>query len=134
MFHTMASKDPIGMAIVQTLLVRRSAEIVPFVAKTCSANRFTAIDRIHALDWDVRSAAPAGARLTIHARRDDDAPEVGEYLSIYRANERWAAWGVARQGEMITVWYGPTGSDLGRFPSMKDALAAVSDASILRRS
>jgi hypothetical protein len=119
---------------VQTVLARRSAEIVPFVNKAYTANRFTAMDRIHALDWDMTNAAPAGARLAIHARRDDDAPEVGEYLSIYRANERWAAWGAARQGPVITVWHGPSGSDLGHFPSMKDALAAVSDASILRRT
>lgn len=119
---------------MQTVLARRSAEIVPFVNRQCAANRFTAIDRIHALDWDMTNAAPAGARLAIHARRDDDAPEVGEYLGIYRANERWAVWGAARQGCMITVWHGPSGSDLGQFPSMKDALAAVSDASILRRT
>lgn len=116
---------------MQTVLARRSAEIVPFV-NPCPANRFTAIDRIHALNWNMTNAA--GAWLAIHARRDDDAPEVGEYLGIYRANERWAVWGAARQGGVITVWHGPSGSDLGRFPSMKDALAAVSNASTPRRS
>ncbi len=120
--------------LVQIVLESPSAQILPFVPRNATSNRFTMKDRMDALAWDVAYAAPAGARLTIHARQRDDAPEVGDYIAIYRANDHWAVWGMAREGASITVWHGPTGTDLGSFTSMNDALAAVSASSIQPRA
>lgn len=113
--------------------VRPSAEIIPFKRVHPLANRLSLGDRIQALEWHKGETAPAGARLVIHERQLDDAPEVGDYIGIYRADECWALWGAARQGASITVWHGPSGSDLGHFTSMRDALAAVSCNFVRRR-
>jgi hypothetical protein len=118
---------------VQIALERQSAQILPFSLPRAEPNRLTMLDRIHALEWNITHAAPAGARLAIHDRRGDDGPEVGDYIGIYRADDRWAVWGVARDGALITVWHGPSGSDLGSFSTMKDALAAVPASSIQPR-
>ena len=110
---------------MQTVTERNSAQILPFVRPQWHANRLTAQDQIDALEWDASHAASVGARLAIFGRQVDDAPEVGDYISIYRADERWAVWGAAREGKLITVWHGPSGSDIGKFSSMKDALASL---------
>ena len=85
------------------------------------------------MQWEANHANPAGAWLEIHDRRQDDAPEVGDYIGIYRAYDRWAVWGLARDGSKITVWHGPSGVDLGSFSTIADALAAVCINSIQPR-
>ncbi len=93
-------------------------------------NRFTAADRAALLGWEARRE---GMRLAIHRRRDDDAPEVGEFASIYQADARWAAWGAARQGRAIRVWRARDGRDIGRFATMGEALDAVTSPPATRR-
>jgi hypothetical protein len=118
---------------VQITLERPSAQILPFPLRTRQSHRFTVNDRIQAAQWEVTHAMPAGARLEIHDRRWDDAPEVGDYISIYRACDRWTVWGLARDGAHITVWNASTSADLGSFPTMTEALAAVCTSSIQPR-
>ena len=118
---------------MQIVLEGRSAEILSFPKLRSAANRFTIQDRMDAMAWDTAQAGPAGASLTIHDRQPADAPEVGDYLGIYRANDRWAVWGVAREGAVIKIWHGPSGADLGSFANMRHALAAIGLASIQPR-
>ena len=119
---------------MQTELERHSAEILPFIVRSPTPlNRLTVADRVHAMTWNETIAAPAGARLTIFARQPDDGPEVGDYIGIYRADDRWAVWGATRDGGVITVWHGPSGADIGTFNSMEEALAEVPSASIAPR-
>jgi hypothetical protein len=124
---------------VQTVLDRPSAQILPFIARTAAScrtpkNRLTMRDRIQALEWAANHASPAGARLEIHGQLFDDAPEIGDYVGIYRAHDQWLVWGAARNGAAITVWHGPSGSDFGAFDTMKDALAALCVNSIQPRA
>jgi hypothetical protein len=125
---------PNKRSIVQIILERPSAQILPFTLRPPRGNRLTVTDRIQAAQWEASHAYPAGARLEIHDRRWDDAPEVGDYIGIYRADDRWAVWGVARNGATITVWHGPSGADLGSFNTMAAALAAVCISSIQPRA
>ena len=120
---------------MQPDLERHSADILPFtVRRPTHLNRLTVIDRLQAMSWNETKAAPAGARLIIFARQPEDGPEVGDYIGIYRADDRWAVWGAARNGDIVTVWHGPSGSDIGTFRSMEEALGAVSSASIQPRT
>ncbi len=108
----MSSDPPIPTAIV-----------IPFAACT-SGNRFTAADRVELLRWQAQEAHEV--RLAIHRRLESDPPEVGEFASIYPRGGPWAAWGAVRQGRDISIWRSRDGRDIGRFPTMTEALAAVS--------
>ncbi len=124
---------------MQIVLERKSAEILPFTARSVPSriaqkNRLTMQDRMQALEWEAAHANPAGARLETHSRRPDDAPELGDYIGIYRAHEPWLIWGVARHSTGITVWHGPSGTDFGTFETMKGALAAIGAESIQPRT
>jgi hypothetical protein len=92
------------------------------------------LDRIQALEWQVSHANAAGARLEIHGSQFAEASELGDYIGIYRAEEKWLIWGAARDGASITVWHGPSGSDLGAFKTMKEALAALRAESLQPRA
>ena len=48
-----------------------------------------------------------------------------DYISIYRAGDSWAVWGLTRQGPSVQLWRCATGADLGQFPTMHEALAAL---------
>ena len=49
-------------------------------------------------------------RAVIRERHPQDDPHIGDFLSIYRAGEPWAAWGVARHGASVRVWRSATGA------------------------
>ena len=83
---------------------RRTAQILPFAVPLSRINRLTTLDRLQALDWNVATAAQAGAHLVIHDRQHDDAPEVSDYIGIYRADDRWAVWGLAREGREVELF------------------------------
>ena len=97
----------------------RSAEIINLSDRL---NRFSTADRLALMEWQ---ALGETFRLTIHKRLPDDPPEIGEFASIYRGSGHWASWGVARHGRTLRVWRATDGHDLGRFESMREALAAV---------
>ena len=101
----------------------QTADIIPFVAFVGARGHFTAADRIELLQWQAQEAHEM--RLAIHRRVEGDPPEVGEFASIYPRNDRWAAWGAVRQGRDISIWRSRDGRDIGRFPTMTEALAAV---------
>jgi hypothetical protein len=102
------------------------ATVLRFPPKPRPENWLTLLDRAQALRWEADEAATRGVRLAIHRRQEDDPPEVGDFVSIYRANEVWAAWGVARRGPSLRLWRSANGADIGEFATMQEALAAVS--------
>lgn len=113
-----------------TYLQRRpSAQILPFRRPRALGTCLTVVDRIEALRWQDSAAGPSGTRLAIYHVDGEDTAETGhysgDYISIYRGDDEWAAWGAARSGDRISVWRSATGVDLGHFPTMREALAAV---------
>lgn len=99
------------------------ANVVSFAPATGGTGWFTMADKMECLRWEARDHA--GARLALHTRRADDPPEVGEFASIYPAEDPWAAWGAVRTGRAISVWRARDGRDIGVFATMGEALAAV---------
>ncbi len=51
--------------------------------------------------------------------------DMGSFAMVYRAGASWASWGVVRQGRSVLLWDCVTLADIGRFPSMIDALTAL---------
>lgn len=91
-------------------------------------NGFTVRDRIEAHEWQAALLTRPGAlaRLDIHAEQPgDDGQEACDLLLLYRRDQRWASWGVARRDGQVGVWCCADGVDLGRFETMREALAAV---------
>ncbi len=105
------------------------ATILPFPTQRRPENWLTTLDRVEALRWEADEAAAEGVRVAIYNRQQNDAPEVGDFVSIYRGDERWAAWGAARRGRSIKLWRSANGADIGEFATMQEALAAVSRTS-----
>jgi hypothetical protein len=110
---------------MKQLLPRESAKILRFPTRPRIENYLTLLDRTQALRWQADEATRHGVRLAIHQRQQDDPPEIGDFVSIYRLNEMWAAWGVARRGASLRLWRSATGADIGEFATMREALAVV---------
>lgn len=60
---------------------------------------------------------------------DPVADRTGQYAMIYRGEEPWASWAITREGGRILVWDCVSLADIGRFNSMREALAAVPGSS-----
>ncbi len=105
-------------------MLRRSANVIELFTQTQRHNGLTIQDRIHALRWGSAGAAQDNIRVAIHPR-EGDAPESTDFVSIYRGNQRFAAFNAARTGNAIDVWRSATGRVVGRFNTMHEALAAV---------
>lgn len=56
--------------------------------------------------------------------------ETGTFAMLYLEGMRWASWGVVRQGRSVLLWDCVTLADVGQFPSMFDALAAIPDSGL----
>ena len=105
--------DVIGLAdFIQSRVVR---------APTSLANRhgypqtgFTLRDREDLEEWS-----------SIHHRVSICTSDMGSFAMVYEAGRPWASWGVVRQGRSVLLWECVTLADIGSFPSMIDALAAV---------
>lgn len=101
------------------------ATILCFPESTNPPHQLTMADRIEALHWQATKAIKVGARLAFHRWSSLNAHEGGDYISIYRGDDRWAAWGATRRGHCVSVWRCATGADLGQFSTMREALAAL---------
>ncbi len=102
-----------------------TATLLHFPIRPRPANYLTVLDRTQALCWQASEADRRGVRLAIHRRQQDDPPEIGDFVSIYRTNEVFAAWGVARRGPSLRLWRSATGADIGEFATMREALAVI---------
>jgi hypothetical protein len=104
------------------------AIVIPFPAIAFRQHRLTTRDRIAVLAWTEGARRFGYDRVVIRERHPQDDPHIGDFLSIYRAGEPWAAWGVARHGAWVRVWRSATGADLGEFRSIEEALGAILNA------
>jgi hypothetical protein len=100
------------------------AQIIPFMAKPAPAG-LSMRDRMEISAWRGQLRAFGYDRVVIHERIACDAPEVDSFLSIYRQGEAWARWNLARCGASILAWCSVTGTDVGRFGSMREAMLAL---------
>lgn len=101
------------------------AEIIAFPTGRSAATRFTLEDRLEICRWAAALRRCGSDRLVIHERLPSDPPELGDYLSIYRAGQVWACCGIARQRGRILAWCSATGQDTGPFATLREALQAM---------
>ena len=105
--------DVIGFAdFIENRALRASRSFS--VLQTHQQTAFTLRDRADLDDW-----SSADIRISICSS------DTGPFAMLYRAGQSWASWGVVRQGRSVLLWDCITLADIGRFPSMIDALAAV---------
>ncbi|MBV9735127.1 MAG: hypothetical protein JO209_04400 [Acidisphaera sp.] len=110
---------------IQTELA--SAKILPFPVQVEDDSRLTMRDRMAILAWQETARGQGYGRFLFSGGESLREP-AGEYLSIYRDGEAWAAWCIAREGPWVHLWRCATGADLGEFRCMEDALAAIPPA------
>ena len=106
------------------------AIVIPFPVAELRQNRLTIRDRIEILAWTEGARGVGYDRVAIRERHPQDDPHIGDFLSIYRTGEPWAAWGVARHGASVRVWRSATGADLGEFRTIGEALGAILNAPV----
>ena len=87
--------------------------------------RFTSRDLMALGQWMQRGEAHGYRRVLIEAGSDTDSPEEGGYVLIYSPDRDWASWGVAPCGGGFAIWHCGTGSDMGRYPSLLQALDSL---------
>ncbi|RZM34314.1 MAG: hypothetical protein EOP67_17740 [Sphingomonas sp.] len=100
--------------VVGFATVRTSANTLDGRGPAARLAEFTARDRSDLEQW-----MTAGRRVSMCAC------EFGAFAMLYRDDAAWATWGVVRQERTVLVWDCVTLADIGRFPSMFDALTAL---------
>ena len=90
--------------------------------------RFTSRDMMALTQWMQRGEAHGYRRVLIEAGSDAGSPEEGGYVLIYSPERDWASWGVAPCDGGFAIWHCGTGADMGRFPSMLQALDSLPPA------
>ena len=86
---------------------------------------FNSRDLIALTCWMQQSDAHGYRRVLIEGGSGQGGPEEGGYVLIYAPTRDWASWGIARSGDDIALWNCGSGADLGRFPSMLQALESL---------
>lgn len=87
----------------------------------------TMSERIVALRWAEAAAARGVRRVQFHQPEPGDDPATSAFLLVYRRDDLWASWGVARLRGGYEVWRPSTGRTVGRFADLADALDAIED-------
>ena len=82
-------------------------------------------DREEVRQWQAQARRCGFDRLVIHERTEDDAPDIGSFLSVYRRGEAWSRFGLTRRDGLIEAWCCVTGREFGGFPTVSDALLAL---------
>ncbi len=91
----------------------RSGEVIWLTQRQVRAG-FTARDLEDLAQW-----ASQTRRLALW---DSDT---GSFAMLYADRSPWASWAVTREDGMVRLWNSITLADVGRFPCMCDALAAI---------
>jgi hypothetical protein len=87
-----------------------------------TARRLTLRDRVEAMRWADAVRTLGVSRAAIHSGGD---PHIGDFILIYQAGALWASWVIGCKPAGYSVWRAGSGTDLGCFPSLGQALAAV---------
>jgi hypothetical protein len=99
--------------------------VIQFVPRPRVTTYLTLSDRLEIRRWEAYIFGAGFDRATIHEREPGDHAEVGDFLALHRTGEAWAHYLFARRGPSITAWCGVSGADIGAFPTIGGALAAV---------
>jgi hypothetical protein len=99
--------------------------LLHFVPRPRATTYLTPADRQEIRSWHEYILNAGFDRLTIHEREPGDHAEVGNFLALHRTGEAWAHYLFARRGSAVNAWCGVKGTDIGAFPTMRDALTAV---------
>lgn len=86
---------------------------------------FTSRDRIALAEWMRRSDAHGYRRILMEDGSQEGGPEEGSYVLLYTRDHAWARWGIARGSDGVVVWHCGTGTDIGRFDTMLEALESL---------
>jgi hypothetical protein len=104
---------------------RASAVVLPFVMRQPHPLSFNVSERIQALRWADAARANGVRELRIHEPEVGEEPSLGGFLLIYEDDDIWASWGVAVRPGSFEVWRPSTGTTIGWFPTLREALLAV---------
>lgn len=88
----------------------------------------TSRDLIAVTCWMQRADGHGYGRVLIENGAGGGRPEAADYVLIYSPDSEWASWGIARDDEGVLVWHCGSGTDLGRFDTMLDALESLPPA------
>ena len=83
---------------------------------------FTSHDLIALTCWMERVDGHGYRRMLIERGSGGRSPDEGGYALIYGPGSDWASWGLTRAGAEVVAWRCADGAELGRFPSMRQAL------------
>lgn len=109
---------------------RQTATILPFEPMALRRKGgLTVSDRIQVMQWTDEVRRHGVRAVRYHEPEPGDDPAVGPFLLIYRFNELWAAWGIARRLRGYEVWRASTGCTVGVYDTMRAALSATLAAS-----
>ena len=116
-----------GAVIMDCNVECHSATILPFTRPVRRTGGLTVSERIQALRWADAARRHGVRSVQFHEPEPGDDPVVGAFLLIYRGEDLWAAWGVARRIGGYEVWRPSTGTTVGLFDTMGNALCAILD-------
>jgi hypothetical protein len=103
------------------------AIVLPFPPRRMHPLGLNVTERIQAMQW-ADAARPHGVSdMRIHEPEMGDDPAVGGFVLIYEKNDIWAAWGVAVRAGSFEVWRPSSGTTVGWYRTLREALAAVKD-------
>jgi len=103
------------------------AVVVPFARKQSHPQRLNVSERIEAIQW-ADAARPHGFRaLRIHEPERGDDPALGPFVLIYEQHDIWAGWGIAVRAGSFEVWRPSSGTTVGYYRSLREALRAIKD-------
>ena len=86
---------------------------------------FTSADLMTLDAWARDTDAHGYRRVLVETGSAAEVPADGGYALLYAPGRAWATWGLAREGGEIVAWHCGSGSDLGRFGSMRAALESL---------
>lgn len=84
--------------------------------------RLTLRDRVETLRWAEATRSRGIARAAIHA---GDGAQIGDFVLIYLIDALWASWVIGRTPGGYCLWRAGSGADIGCYPSLAAAFAAV---------
>ncbi len=109
----------------QVLDATRSAQVITFRAPETPAG-FTSRDLLELHCWD-----KGGRRLEIDEYAE--CGEAGQFAMIYNGGEPWATWAISREDGLVLLWDCISLADIGRFATVREALARIPGAPVETR-
>ena len=110
---------------VGTAEARASAVVLPFALRRLHPLSFNVSDRIQAITWADAARAEGVRELRIHDPEHGEDPSLGGFMLIYQKDDLWASWGVAVRPGSFEVWRPSSGTTIGWFDTLREALQAV---------